>query len=388
MKIAHCCLAAFYIDDFSYQENKFPKFHKYQGHSVHIIASTETYLKTKKIGYLKPSSYHTKEGIPITRLAYTPLLPHKIAKKLRIYKGLAKQLNAIKPDIIFLHDCQFLSVLTIAKYAKKNKVKIFADCHTDFINSGKNWLSKNVLHGIIYKFCIQRIVKYTTKFYGTLPLREQFLHDVYDVPKQKISLLPFGADDSLFKKENIGEIRNQIRSELNLDPNDFVIISGGKIDGRKNIDKLIKAFFKIHEDEFIEDFKFILFGQPVVELEEIVSLAKEHPNVRFIDWLDSNEIHRYFLASDLAVFPGTHSVLWEEAVGLGLPCVFKQWEGIDHVDLGGNCIFSKKDNVEELITILIGLIRNKSSFTLLKQTAQKLGPNNFSYSKISKRALE
>ena len=45
MKILHCCLAAFYIDNFSYQENIFPKIHKLQGHQVHIIASTETYLE-------------------------------------------------------------------------------------------------------------------------------------------------------------------------------------------------------------------------------------------------------------------------------------------------------------------------------------------------------
>ena len=388
MKIVHCCLAAFYIDDYSYQENKFPKFHKMQGHDVSIIASTETYLESKKIGYLSPSTYHTKEGIRITRLPYTKMIPHLIVKKLRIYKGLENKLNEIKPDIIFLHDCQFLSILKIVKYAKNNKVKIFADCHTDFINSGNNWVSKNILHGIIYKYCIQKVVKYTTKFYGTLPLRVEFLKNVYNVPSEKISLLPFGVDDSLFEEENKIEIRKEIRDNLNLKERDFVIISGGKIDARKNIDKLIKAFLKINNENLIENFKFILFGKPVKELEEIISLVRKNTDVRYIEWLDSDEIHKYFLASDLAVFPGTHSVLWEEAVGLGLPCLFKKWKGIDHVDLGGNCLFIKEENIEELTVFLLELIRNKTTFTKLKKNAQKLGPRYFSYSEISKRAIE
>lgn len=388
MKIVHCCLAAFYIDDYSYQENKFPKFHKMQGHDVSIIASTETYLESKKIGYLSPSTYHTKEGIRITRLPYTKMIPHLIVKKLRIYKGLENKLNEIKPDIIFLHDCQFLSILKIVKYAKNNKVKIFADCHTDFINSGNNWVSKNILHGIIYKYCIQKVVKYTTKFYGTLPLRVEFLKNVYNVPSEKISLLPFGVDDSLFEEENKIEIRKEIRDNLNLKERDFVIISGGKIDARKNIDKLIKAFLKINNENLIENFKFILFGKPVKELEEIISLVRKNTDVRYVEWLDSDEIHKYFLASDLAVFPGTHSVLWEEAVGLGLPCLFKKWKGIDHVDLGGNCLFIKEENIEELTVFLLELIRNKTTFTKLKKNAQKLGPRYFSYSEISKRAIE
>ena len=37
MKIIHCCLAAFYIDNFSYQENILPKIHKLQGNDVFII---------------------------------------------------------------------------------------------------------------------------------------------------------------------------------------------------------------------------------------------------------------------------------------------------------------------------------------------------------------
>ena len=97
------------------------------------------------------------------------------------------------PILFFLHDCQFLSIFQIANYAKQHKnVKIYADSHTDFINSGKTWVSKNIFHKIIYRlFCANVIAPYTTKFYGTLPVRVDFLRDIYGIDAQKIRIITF-----------------------------------------------------------------------------------------------------------------------------------------------------------------------------------------------------
>lgn len=43
MKILHLCLANFYIDNYSYQENMLPKFHKKLGYEVEIIASMQSF---------------------------------------------------------------------------------------------------------------------------------------------------------------------------------------------------------------------------------------------------------------------------------------------------------------------------------------------------------
>ena len=63
MKILHCCLAAFYIDKYGYQENVLPKMHKIQGHEVEILASTENYLNGNKLSYVKPSIYYNEDKI-------------------------------------------------------------------------------------------------------------------------------------------------------------------------------------------------------------------------------------------------------------------------------------------------------------------------------------
>lgn len=388
MKVLHCCLANFYIDNYSYQENILPKFHKKQGHDVRILASTETYNSNVQLSYVEPSSYFTSDDISITRVAYVNWLPKVLSRKLRVYKGIKTQLNDFKPDVIFMHDCQFLSILTFANYAKKHPVKIYVDSHTDFVNSGKNWISKNILHKIIYKYCAKKIEKYTTKFYGTLPLRNEFLKDVYSIEPSKIELLPFGADDSLFNWNEKQEIRTELRIQLNISDETLVFITGGKIDRRKNIHLLLTVWNELKHDNKLSNTKLILFGKPNEEMKSEVEQLIKGQDIIYIDWLASKEIHKYFFASDLALFPGTHSVLWEEAVGLGLPCVFKKWEGIQHVDLGGNCMFIEEVNGSSIKDVLLKISEDKSTFEEMKEKAELLGPKKFIYSEIARRSIE
>ena len=388
MKILHCCLAAFYIDNFSYQENILPKFHKIQGNDVLILASTETYDSNVKLAYIAPGSYASVDGISITRIGYSNWFPEAFARKLRIYKGVRQYLYTYKPDLIFMHDCQFLSILTFTRYAKKNKVSIYIDSHTDFVNSGRSWISKNILHKIIYKFCAKSIEKYTTKFYGTLPLRNDFLREVYNIEAEKIELLHFGADDSLFNWNEKQEIRTELRKQLNIADDTLVFITGGKIDRRKNIHLLLKVWNDLKLDNKLSHTQLILFGKPNEEMRSEVEQLIKGQDIIYIEWLASTEIYKYFFASDFGLFPGTHSVLWEEAVGLGLPCIFKKWEGIQHVDLGGNCMFIEEVNRSSIRDVLLKMTEDKSTFEEMNEKARLLGPKTFIYSEIARRSIE
>ena len=387
MKIVHCCLAAFYIDNYSYQENILPKMHKQQGHDVYIIASTETYIKNK-LGYLQPGEYENEHGINVKRIPYIRWLPDFLKKKLRIYIGLFQSINKIRPDIIFLHDCQFLGIFEIIKYAKKNSIKIIIDSHTDNINSAKSIISFYILHKIIYKICAKSIEKYTTIFWGTLPTREIFLINTYGINKDKVKLLPFGYDDTLFNFSDAENIKEAFRHEINVNKNDFLIVTGGKIDKRKNILLLIKAFRYFINTYNIDNVKLLIFGRPSDDLAiEFYELVKDK-NIRYLNWVPANEIHRFFISSDLAFFPGTHSVHWEEAAGIGIPCIFKKWDGMSHLDVGGNCIFLDNTTNESLVDILNKIIFNDIFYNKLLVSARKFGPNYFSYSAIASKSID
>jgi glycosyltransferase involved in cell wall biosynthesis len=350
---------------------------------VAILASTETYIGTE-LGYLEPSSYKTKDGIPVTRIPYVTWLPHFLAKKLRIYNRVGKVVKSFTPDIIFIHDCQFISIKEIAGYARKHpNIRIYVDGHTDFINSGKNWLSKNILHKLVYKWCAKKIEPYTRKFYGVLPVRVDFYKDVYGIADEKIELLPLGADHTVVDLSKRDEIRAAIRKELNIRDTDFVIVTGGKIDRRKNIHLLMKAVNDLH----VNDMKLIIFGTPTKDMKDEIEELISSPYIKYIGWIESQKTYDYLLAADVAIFPGTHSVLWEQAVGVGLPCVFKRWEGIQHVDLDGNCLFID-DGLSELIGKIMLLYENTDLMSNMKKISLDRGVKDFSYFEIAKKAIE
>ena len=385
MRIMHCCLANFYIDEYGYQENILPKMHKHQGHEVAILASTETYIDGKVLGYVEPSSYHTKEGIPITRLPYARGIPHCLAKKLRIYKGLYEAVEAFAPDILFLHGCQFLSIKQIALYASRHpNVTIYVDGHTDFMNSAKNWVSKNILHRMIYRHCAQSILPCASKFYGVLPMRVDFFQTMYRIPADKTELLLMGADDTEVAFDRGDEIRSLIRRGLGIYDSDFVLVSGGRIDRRKNIHLLMRAVGEINQ----QNIKLIVFGSPNSQMTDEIDALSKHGCIKYVGWITAKSTYDYFLASDLAVFPGTHSVLWEQAVGVGLPCVFKKLDGIQHVDVGGNCLFLSTSSIEEMKEVILNICQHKDLYSKMKQVAVDRGISEFSYFEIAKRAID
>lgn len=384
LKILHCCLAQFYIDDAGYQENILPRVHHLQGHDVAILASTETYTGEQEIGYLRPKAYLTADGIPVRRLPYVSWLPHSIGRKLRYYEGVANCLDEFQPDIVFVHGCQFLDVRRVVEYVKRNpEVLVFVDGHADFINSARNWFSKNILHRLIYKSCAKTIEPYTAKFFGVLPARVTFLEEMYGISPSKTELLVLGVDDTVVNWARRDEIRKQLRGDLGVSEDDFLIVSGGKIDRRKNLHELMLAVSRINSSKC----KLLLFGTPTKELQAIFNQRVDHPNIQSIGWIPASKVYDYYFASDLGVFPGTHSVLWEQAVGVGLPCVFKRWPGVEHVDLGGNCEFLAVGNSDEVEGVIRRLMVDRDKVESMRSVAIAKGRQEFSYSEIAKRAI-
>lgn len=385
MKILHVCLGERFVDGYGYQENFLTKLHKQMGHDVFVLASTFS-LVDKKPGFVEPSEYVNEYGIPIKRLPYVSWLPKKIAVKLRLYKGAYDSIEKTSPDIFFIHEATFLDVKQIVKYKRRHDdVRVFVDSHTDYINSARNWLSMNILHKIIYRWCYQQIVPYTTKFFGTLPIRNQFLKEIYLVPEEKIELLPMGIDLTDIKDVDRSVVRNEMRKQYGYSKDDFVVITGGKLEKRKNTVQLIKAVLSINNPKV----KLFLFGSVSDNIrQETEQFLSENANrVVYGGWAKSEEIYKYLLVGDLCVFPGTHSSIWEQAVGMGMPCLFKRWQNITHMDLGGNCILLDDSSPDYLAKEIETLSNNKQKFEQMRKVAAERGPRVFSYEEIAKRSI-
>lgn len=384
MKILHVCLASFYIDEQAYQENMLPKFHKELGYEVEIVASL---YKLDQAGgasvYSEAGSYINEHGIKVTRLEYRR--PIRVYQTLRRYVGFKECLEKFTPDIIFIHGCQFLDINIVKNYAKKNKVKIFIDNHADFSNSATNWLSKRIKHGYIWKKCAKKIEPYVDKFYGVLPARVDFLKEVYGISEEKCDLLVMGADDELVNIVKEKEVFNRIRERHGVLETDFLIVSGGKINQyRPETLNLMKAVADLKDTRI----KLIIFGTISDKLKYEFEKLCENPNIIYVGWIKSQDTYQYIAAANLVVFPGLHSVMWEQAVAIGKPCVFRSLEGFHHVDLGGNAIFVDDVTAEGLKATIEEIYVNNDLYDSMVVCANEKGMKAFSYKHIAEISVK
>lgn len=384
MKITHICLGSFFVDNYSYQENLLTKYHKKLGHDVEVITSLMTFDKNGKASFLNQGSiYQNEYDIKVTRLDYKK--PVKFYGKFRRHIGFEDVLKESKPDILFIHNCQFLDMDIIVRYLReKNDVKVYVDNHADFTNSATNWISKNVIHKIIWKHQAKIIEPYVAKFYGVLPVRVDFLINAYGLPKEKCELLVMGADDELVEKASHAEVKEQIRNKYNIDKDDFLIVTGGKIDQWKTETlELMKAVHEIDNKRV----KLLVFGSVVNELKVKLNELCDGEKVQYIGWIQADESYNYFGAADLVVFPGRHSVFWEQVVAQRIPIICRFLDGTTHVNVNGNCRFLYEGTVEEIGACIEDLIRGSGEYNQMKNNAQYAG-KHFLYSEISKKSIK
>lgn len=384
MKVVHLCLGSFYPDNYSYQENLLPKFHKELGYEVEVIASTQSFDSHGKVCYLQNTgTYQNEYDIKVTRIPYKT--ESKIWKKLKRYQGCYDALKLANPDIIFVHGGQFLDIDQVVRYVKENpSATVYVDNHADFSNSATNWFSKNILHKIIWKHCEKEIEPFTKKFYGVLPVRVDFLKEMYGLPASKCELLVMGADDELVHAASDPNVRSKIRNKYGIKENDFLVMTGGKIDQWKTQTLLLMQAVRNIKAENV---KLIVFGSVTQELQDQVDALADGKKVQYIGWVQSKDSYQYFAAADLVVFPGRHSVFWEQVTGQGIPMLVKDWPGTHHVDLGGNVVFLKEDSVSEIEKNINHLVECPDEYKKMKKIAKEKGMNVFSYKNIADRAL-
>ena len=324
--------------------------------------------------------YELDDGVHVIRLSVYK--GKKFSSRLKRYEGVLESLIKSNPDVLFIHGCQFRDISTIIKYLKRNSnVTTYVDNHADFSNSAKTWLSKNILHKVIWRHYAKMINPFVKKWYGVLPARVDFLKKIYGLSADKVEFLPLGADDDLVEKYSSKEIRFEYRKKYGIPDDDILLVTGGKIDlAKKQTLLLMEAVNQIDNPKL----KLIVFGSVVSQLKDDIE-KRCSAKVKYVGWLSSEESYPYFAMADLVVFPGRHSVFWEQVAGQGIPMVVKYWPGTTHIDLDGNVKFLYKDSVEEISDVL----KETTDLKVLKEMAEIACEKRslFLYSRIAKECM-
>ena len=388
MKILMLC--DLYSHTLQYQENFLSKYYVKQGHQVTIIASTFDSIfsyMADKYDREVVASENIIDGIKIIKLPYSL----NILNKLRKFGGVDKILDAEKPDVIFAHNIH-LNLKEAKEYKKKNpNTKVIMDYHADYSNSANNWFSLNILHKVIRKLFLYRVIKYIDQIYPVVPASASFLHEVYGVPYERMEVLPLGADTDVAYETKMHHKGQIVREKLHILATDYVIFTGGKLDAVKKTHLLIKAFILLSDPHL----HLIVVGEPLGKdatyKAELEKMCQENRQIYFTGWLSGKEVYDYMDASDFAVFPASQSILWQQAIGMGLPLIVGQLkdQSVKYLNKNENMIVIDEDSitVDVIAEKIKMLIVAPTLLKTMKISALKTSEEFLSYNKIVQRTL-
>ena len=380
MKIIHVAPNSPYEEGWSYQENLLPKYQAKLGHKVTLVVPNVRH-RPPEHGDLSFEDYQSSGGFRVIRQPITHFPCPFLHRALR-YLKVSKLLMDEKPDVIFHHGLISPTIRQAVHY-KKNvnpDCVIIQDNHMDY-NIG---FTPDCLKGRILKWLYSRLYRsvdpYIDKVYGVTPWRQQYAQSIFGVPAGKTDVLIMGADDDQLDLEHRDQFRTELRQKYGIQDSEFLIVTGGKIDKKKKIHLLMDAV------KDLRNVKLLVCGTATPDFKDEF---QKHLNNNVIDagWISSEAFYGYFFAADLVFFPGQHSVLWEQACASKVPCVFGKWDGMDHVDNGGNARFLDSNDPQKIRELIVSL-QFTPEYQKMLSAAQSEKTDIYLYSRIAEKSLE
>lgn len=379
MRILHFCMQAPFTEGYSYQDNLLTEYQHKHGHDVRIVTTTKTRGADGRYRYTVPCRTRLDNGVELIRIE----VKSRIRNAVGIYPGILREMKDYHPDLVFIHGlCSFIPAAAIKyKKAYAPSVHIVADNHQD---EGTTRFDDLLSSGLLFlhKQGWKRWIREVDKVYGTTGWRMTVARQYYGIPNEKLDLLVMGIDSD--RLPDIDKTRRAYREKYRIGEDDFLFITGGKLDRKKKTIEAMKAFISINHPKA----KFLVFGSLDDDIkEEFTQLCKSDNRIIYIGFIPSSEVMNLFCASDFGVFPNHHSVLWEEAIGCSLPCMFRRYEEKDHTEVCGNCVCIEDAQPETIRTVMEKVFTDKEYYLRLKKNAEKAA-DRFSYHTIADKSVE
>ena len=236
------------------------------------------------------------------------------------FKQLKKVIESGNYDIVHCHtpNASVITRLVCRKFRKKNGLKVFYTAHGFHFYKGApklNWL----VYYPVEKFCSRFTDKLIT-----------INKEDYELAKNKfkakeVCYVP-GVGIDLSKYENVQVDRKELRQQLGIPDEAFLIVSIGELSKRKNQITILQALAKL-EDKNIH---YILVGNGLM-LQQLQQYTEENgisDRVHFLGY--RTDIAQLYKISDVCCFPSIHEglpVALMEAMACGTPIVCSKIRG-------------------------------------------------------------
>lgn len=385
----------FFDDALDYQENMLARAYGRAGHKVTVVASTirslHDYVRDGDRGHGPASDEQCAWG----RLVRVPFR-YNIMHRIKRFQVLTPLFEEVRPQLLFFHDIIPNLDEAVRHVRSDPRCALIMDYHADISNSGANWLSRRLLHGVIRKRMLNEARPHLRRILPVTPGSADFLQEFYGVGDAEMELLPLGTDQQYAASVLLSDARARVRSSLAIPDDALVIFSGGKLAPYKRTEDVIAAVgslagLSVHA---------IIVGAADAAnpgyADQLAKAAAQLDTVHLVGWQDRAGVYAHMAAADIAVFPASQSVLWQQSLGMGLPLIVSEssaaLRGVQHVDyLNRHNNLIKLDPAIDLVEQIAGhalrLHEDRAVLATMSQGALRTAADILDYAAIAQRTL-
>ena len=212
------------------------------------------------------------------------------------YKGINNPtlLNEIErwgATAIMVYGWNFKSHLKALKYFK-NKIPVFFRGDSTLLDEKKG--VKKILRRLLLKY----IYSYVDKaFYAGRANKEYF--KVHGFKENEMEFMPHAIDNKRFEFSVIhNNAASVLRQVLNIPKEATLFLFAGKLEKKKQPDFLANVFCQIAEENVF----LLIVGNGVLE-KELKEKYKNHPQIRFLDFVNQQQMPSVYACCDVFVLP-------------------------------------------------------------------------------------
>lgn len=188
----------------------------------------------------------------------------------------------------------------------------------------------------------------------------------FGVPDERIFHVPYAVDNAFWQERcaKASAEREQVRSELGLDPDRPVILYASKLTARKRPMDLLEAYVRLSPDRIAEPEPYLLFVGDGEERNRLEARTQQlgWASIRFLGFQNQTELPRYYDLCDVFVLPSAFEpwgLVVNEAMNAGRPVVVSDGvaAGADLVEGGKNGYVVPVGNTTVLSEVLVTILQ-------------------------------
>lgn len=361
-----------------YKENYIIKAAQDHGDEIFVFANQYTYVKGKTE---LAAAEEKVEGYTLKRFKYRSYGNKTLTSRVRRIDGLENEIIRLKPDLIFFNCGQVYNIknLKLIKQALPD-VKIVLDFSTKYLNSARNWLSRNIQHRLIYRSWLQQALPFVDKIFYISQESKVFAQEMYKFPDEIMEHNNLPGETIPVEKKMA--YKHEIFVKLGITKDTIMFMYSGKIYPEKKVDHLVRAFVRTK----VPNFRLIIIGvynddASRLTLEPLIASDKR---IKFMNFVSGSELTKYVCAADLYIQPGSISQTCQTAVCCGTPLCFNDIP--THREIyNGNGFFVESE--EDIYNVFEAIGKNPSILKDMSNKAYLMANQELDYHVIYRKIL-